>query len=274
AHGLPPVPLRGWRAWTATAGCLAVLGVAFVVPVAQLLWWAVAEVGADPAAAVDPRFLTYLGNSVLVAGVTAAACVGLALLMSHTLRLHGGRLVGAAAQLTTAGYAVPGVVVAIGVLVAFAALDSGLETLGVPGGTGLLATGSVVGIVYAYVVRFLAPAYQSVDASFAKVGSAMTSSALSLGATPGRVLRRVHLPLVRSGLGVAVVLVLIDALKELPIVLLLRPFGFSTVSVWVYELASESRWQSAALPALVIVAAAVLPVVLLFGRVRLREVSR
>ena len=129
-------------------------------------------------------------------------------------------------------------------------------------------TGSVLGILYAYLVRFLAPSYQAVDASFSKVQPSMTLSAMSLGANPLRVLRRVHLPLVRPGVLVALVLVTIDAIKELPIVLLLRPFGFTTVSVWVYQLAGENFWEKAALPALVIVAAAVVPVFFLFRQVR------
>jgi iron(III) transport system permease protein len=152
------------------------------------------------------------------------------------------------------------------VLLAFGQLDSGLRAVGVPGGAGLLVTGSVLGILYAYIVRFLALGYHSIDASFAKVSPAMTGSALCLGASPARLIGRVHLPLVRTGVGAALVLVTIDALKELPIVLLLRPFGFDTLSVWTYQLASESRWESAALPALTIVAVALVPVLLLVGR--------
>src|SRR3712207_491002 len=132
-------------------------------------------------------------------------------------------------------------------------------------------TGSVAGILYAYLVRFLAPAYQAVDASLTKVSSSMTMSALTLGASPARVLTRVHLPLARSGVFVAFVLVLVDAIKELPLVLLLRPFGFSTVSVWVYELARENFWEAAALPSLVIVATALIPVWLLFRRADVAE---
>ncbi len=214
------------------------------------------------------KFVDYLTNSLVVATVAALACVLLAVAIGHTLRLGGGRLVRGAAQMTTFGYAVPGAVVGIGVLIAFARFDELLEGLGVPGGTGLLVTGSVMGILYAYVVRFLAPAYQAVDASFAKIPPSMTMSAMSLGATPRRILTRVHLPLVRPGVAVALVLVAIDAVKELPIVLLLRPFGFTTVSVWVYELARENFWEKAALPALVIVAVAVVPVVFLFRQVR------
>ena len=176
--------------------------------------------------------------------------------------------------MTTFGYAVPGAVVGIGVLLAFSDLDALLRLVGVEGGTGLLVTGSVAGILYAYLIRFLAPAYQAVDASLTKVSPTMTLSALSLGASPRRILTRVHLPLARSGVFVAFVLVLVDAVKELPLVLLLRPFGFSTVPVWVYQLASENYWEKAALPALVIVPMAVVPVFLLFRQVRAADPYR
>jgi iron(III) transport system permease protein len=222
----------------------------------------------DSSSLVDPRLVSYLANSLMLAVTAAVVCVLASLVVGHGVRLDGRWRTRSAAQLTSVGYAVPGVVVAIGVLVVFASLDTALEVLGVPGGTGLLATGSVVGIGYAYAVRFLGPAYQSIDASFTKLPSALTLSALSLGASPRRVLTRVHLPLLRSGVGVAAVLVMVDALKELPIVLLLRPFGFTTVSVWVFESASENRWETAALPALLIVAAATVPVMWLFRRVR------
>jgi iron(III) transport system permease protein len=273
-QGLQPAKLGGWRGWGATALCVAALGAGFVVPVAQLLVWAVGDAITDPASLLDPRFLDYLGNSVVVATIAAGACVLLSLAMGHGLRLGGGRRGCSAAPTAPPRYAVPGAVVGIGVLLAFAALDTALEGLGVPGGTGLLATGSVIGILYAYVVRFLAPAYQAVDASFSKVSPTMTLSAMSLGATPRRILRRVHIPLVRPGIAVALVLVMIDAVKELPIVLLLRPFGFTTVSVWVYELANENFWEKAALPALVIVAVAVVPVFFLFRQVRLVDTHR
>lgn len=265
-EGLRPSPLKGWTGWAAALACLAVLGMGFLLPVAQLIGWAVGEAFASSEPLVDPRFVEYLLNSVAVALVAAVVCAALALITGHAQRLGGGPVVAAAAQLTTFGYAVPGAVIGIGVLIAFARLDEWLELAGVPGGTGLLVTGSVAGILFAYVVRFLAPAHQAVDASFAKISPALTSSALSLGATPRRLLTRVHLPLARRGAAVALVLVAIDAVKELPIVLLLRPFGFTTISVWVYELARENFWEKAALPALGIVVVAVIPVYFLFRR--------
>ena len=270
-RGLEPVRLTGARGWLATLACVAALATGFLLPVVRLLAWAVDEARADLDGFVDPRFPGYLANSVTVAALAAVACVTVSLLVGHALRMTGGPWQRAAAQLTVLGYAVPGAVVGIGVLLAFADLDALLEALGVEGGTGLLVTGSVAGILYAYLVRFLAPAYQAVDASLTKVSGSMTMSAMTLGASPGRVLTRVHLPLARSGVFVAFVLVLVDAIKELPLVLLLRPFGFSTVSVWVYELARENFWEAAALPSLVIVATALVPVWLLFRNADLAE---
>jgi iron(III) transport system permease protein len=211
----------------------------------------------------DRRFGEYLSNSLAVAAIAALVCVLISLAMAHAVRLGGGSLIRGATQLTTFGYAVPGAVIGIGVLAVFEAADRALEALGVPGGTGLLATGSVLGILVAYVVRFTAPAYQAVDASFSRIPLSITQSGMSLGAGPRRLLTRVHIPLVRPGVAVATTLVFVDALKELPLVLLLRPFGFSTLSVWVYELASENFWERAALPALLIVLVALVPVALL-----------
>ncbi|MGH3442732.1 MAG: ABC transporter permease [Nitriliruptorales bacterium] len=263
---MPAVTLHGWRAWAATGACLALVGVAFAGPVAQLVAWSGAETIRGVRGVVDVRFFTYLGRSATIAAVVAAACVVIAVLVANGVRFSGGRATRLAAQLTTAGYAVPGVVVAIGVLAVLAGLDAASDALGLPFGRALLVTGSLAGLLYAYVVRFLALGFNSVDASLEKVTPSMTMSAMSLGASTVRVVRRVHLPLMRSGLGVALVLVAIDALKELPIVLLLRPFGWDTLAVWVWQLASESRWESAALPALTIVAAALVPVLLLFRR--------
>ncbi|WP_049822123.1 ABC transporter permease [Arthrobacter sp. H41] len=270
-QGFQPERLRGARGWAATTLCVAALSAGFLIPVAQLLLWAAGQASADTSVLTDPRFVDYLANSLLVAAITAVSCVVLAVSIGHAIRLGGGRFVSFAAQLTTFGYAVPGAVVGIGVLLSFAAADTALERAGVPGGTGLIVTGSVIGILYAYVIRFLAPAYQSIGASFEKIPPTVTFSALSLGAAPRRVLARVHFPLARPGVAVALMLVVIDAVKELPIVLLLRPFGFTTASVWVYELARENFWEKASLPALVIVAVAIIPVFVLVRQTRRDE---
>lgn len=262
APGVEPVALTGWRRWAATGVCAAVVGVGFVAPAIRLIGWSSVSVLTAGDGGYDPRYVTYLGNSMLIAGVVAVLCVAVAGVVANAVRLTADRTTRGLARATTVGYAVPGPVVAIGILLVLAGVDTALDAVGVDAGATLI-TGSLIGLLIAYVVRFLAPAVTSVEASLDKVTPAMTMSALTLGAPPRRVAMRVHLPLVRSGIGVALVLVAVDALKELPIMLLLRPFGFSTLAVWVYELASESLWTQVGLPALTIVAVATVPVVLL-----------
>ncbi|HET7329049.1 MAG TPA: iron ABC transporter permease [Nocardioidaceae bacterium] len=265
ARPIDAVRLHGWRAWAATGACALVVAVTFVVPVAQLLAWTSVSGMRGAGSALDPRYLGYLGNSLLVATAAAVCCAVLGVIIASATRLSADRTTRGFARMATIGYAVPGPVVAVGVLLLAAAADAVLDALGLPGGA-VLVTGTVGALIYAYVVRFLALGYNSIDASLEKLPPSLTAAALTLGARPRAVVRRVHLPLVRSGVGVALVLVAVDALKELPVVLLLRPFGFETLAVWVFQLASESRWEQAGLPALTIVAVAVLPVVLLFRR--------
>ncbi|MDQ4131081.1 MAG: iron ABC transporter permease, partial [Actinomycetota bacterium] len=264
SRGLEVVALRGWRAWAAAGTCAVVVAVAFLVPLVQLLLWVDVDGMRGLSGSLDRRYLHFLADSLRLAFAAAACCVALAALVTNGTRLQGGRLIRSAAHLTTIGYVVPGPVVAIGVLVIVVATDRalGVGGLGLSGGS-LLVTGSLLGLVYAYVVRFMALAYGGVEASLQKVSPSVTLAARALGASNARILRDVHLPIIRSGVGVAFVLVLLDAMKELPIVLLLRPFGFETLSVWVWQLASESRWESAGLPALTIVAAALVPVAIL-----------
>lgn len=271
ARSVEPVRLTGLRAWTATAACAAVLGVAFVLPAAQLVNWSSLVTLRRSDGGLDSRYLEYATNSLLIAAAAALICLVLAAVVVNARRLGGDRLTAGLARVTTVGYAVPGPVVAVGVLLMFAGLDRALDAAGLDWGR-FLVTGSVAGLLYAYVVRFLAVSYNSLDASLEKVTPSMTASALTLGAAPWRVVSRVHLPMVRTGIGVALVLVAVDALKELPIVLLLRPFGFETLAVWVYRLASESRWELAGLPALTIVAVATIPVAVLVRR-SMKEVT-
>lgn len=255
--GLAPTPLPLGRGLVATSLCLIALLAAVIVPVLRLAGFAIDHArDGDGRPALGPEFLEALGNSAVVAVLAALLCVTLAVLMGHALRLGAGRVVRAAAQLTTFGYAVPGAVIGIGVLLLLSHVP------------GVLATGSVAAVLCAYAIRFLGPAFQAVDASYAKLPPSLTQSALSLGAGPLRVFTRVHLPLVRPGILVALVLVIIDAIKELPLVLMLRPVGFDTASAWVHRLATENLWGLAAAPALVIVALAVIPVAILGRRIR------
>lgn len=261
-RGISPQRLRGLRAVAATGICTLVLAVAFAAPALQLIVWAVAEAGSDRGTPLVDRFGEFLLNSLILGAVTAAICVVVAITVTNAARFGSKRLVGLAARLTAVGYAVPGPVVAIGVLLALVAIDGALEAIGLDL-PGVVATGSFVGLAYAYAVRFLAPALNAVEAGLGQVPEEMTASARSLGRRPSAVAAVVHTPLARTSILTATVMVAIDALKELPIVLLLRPFGFDTLSVWTFNLASESRFQQAALPALAIIVFALIPVAVL-----------
>lgn len=263
--GIERRQLTGWRGWTATGICVVMISVAFVGPVAQLVAWAIGEQRRDRGAPLLDRYVEYLGNSIILAVVTVAICVGVAIVLANAQRFGRSGVTQVANRLTAVGYAVPGPVVAIGVLLATVALDDVLEIIGL-GLPGAVATGSFLALAYAYAVRFLAPGLNAVDSGLQQVPDEMTASARSLGSSPTATAVRIHLPLSRASIATAIVLVGVDALKELPIVLLLRPFGFDTLPVWVYSLASESRFEQAALPALSIIGVALAPVVLLSRR--------
>lgn len=263
SRALDPEPLRGLRAVAATAVCLGVLGPAFVLPVGQLGWWALA---AARGGRVAPDFLALLEHTALLAAAAAGLACALAVLLAYAGRLHGTRAVRLAARLASMGYALPGAVIAVGVLLPLAWADHVLvppleRALDRP--LGLLLTGSAAGLILAYVVRFLAVGLQSVEASLGRIPSSLDDAARTLGARAGAALRRVHLPLIRGGLLTGLVLVFVEAMKEMPATLLLRPFGLNTLAIEIWERTSEAMWQEAAVPALALVGVGLLPVVLL-----------
>lgn len=245
--------LHGRRALAAAGVCGLVLVMAVLAPVTQLIVWAV-DSDVRPSVA---RVVETLGNSLGIALAAGAACVVIGVVLAGGARISRSPLALRARHLATVGYAVPGPVVAIGVLVMVGAANDLL-----PGGALLTVLLAMAGLVYAYVVRFAGVAYGSLDASLESITPSVVDAAQTLGSGPARTLRRIHLPMARAGAMAALVLVMVDVLKELPIMLLIRPFGFTTAAVWVWEQAAESRWEAAAVPALLIVAVAVVPVVL------------
>jgi len=258
---MQPVPLRGWRAATALGGCLLVLALAFGLPVVQLIAWSVAEARQATLPTADGVAWRYIAITLALAGGAALLTTLIALLLAGIGRLESGRLQRIAVRLATSGYAMPGAVVGVGTLALLAALDRTLIAGGLAG--ALLLTGSVMGLLYAYLVRFLAVAYNSAEASVEKVTPRMVEVARCMGAGQGRVLWSIYTPLVRAGLLAGAILVFVDVMKELPVTLMLRPFGMDTLAIWTYMLAAESYWQAAAIPALLIVLAGVVPVALL-----------
>ncbi len=243
-----PVRLRGWRAWSAAGGLVTFVAVVAGVPLWRLAGWAAATVRAGEAVTVSGGPAAHTADSLRLAAVAVVACLTIGLVVTVLARHAGNsRLAGALARVVNVGYAVPGPVVAVGVLVVLTALD---RRSWLPG--GVLLMGSFAGLVYALIVRYLAVAHQSLDASFAKVTPALVASARTLGERPWGVTRRVELPLVRPGLLAAAALVGIDVFKELPVTLVLRPFGLDTLPVWVWQATSESLWEQAAVPSLLL----------------------
>jgi iron(III) transport system permease protein len=258
----PVVPrrLRGLSAAGAILACAAPIVAGFVLPAAILIDLSIS--GGDWH--VSPRYFGLVWNSVLVAAITATCAVGLALLIGYAART-GRNFVGFAAhRLASLGYAVPGAVIAVGILIPVTRLDHALSAwlqswFGIS--TGLLLTGSIAALVYAYLVRFLAVALQSVEAGLSKLTPSMDDAARSLGVSPRGILVRVHVPLLMPSLLIAALMVFVDVMKELPATIILRPFNFDTLAVHAYNLAADERLSELAAPALTIVAAAVVPLI-------------
>jgi iron(III) transport system permease protein len=254
--------LEGLRAWGAVLACALPLVIGFFLPAAILLELSIT--GSD--LQFGARYFRLVFNSVSVAGVTAACAVALALLMAYAVRAGGGIFALAAHRLAALGYAVPGVVIAVGILIPVTRLDHALSGLlqsvfGIS--TGLILTGGIAALVYAYLVRFLAVALQSVEAGLTKVTPSMDDAARSLGASPLHILMRVHLPLLMPSVLTAALMVFVDVMKELPATFMMRPFNFDTLAVHAYNLASDERLSELAVPALTIVAVGMVPLVLL-----------
>lgn len=262
AAGFPRTRLTGARAALAVAACSSVLALAFVAPVARLASWAWVEQQGPRGTPLTDRYLEFLRHSAVLSAVTVGIVVVVAVLVTNAHRFSPGRVTGLSRRSLTVGYAVPGPVVAMGIVLTLVAVDGALDGVGLrlP---GTVATGSFLALLFAYGVRFAEPAVASTESGLNQVPDDLTASARSLGARPITVAARVHLPLSRASLLAAATLVAVDALKELPVVLLLRPIGFDTLSVWVFNLASESRFEQAALPALTIVVVALVPLVIL-----------
>lgn len=213
-----------------------------------------------------PEFRTYVFNSCLLSGVAALIALLVAIVIAYGRRLQGGRLLMFAARIASLGYALPGAVLAVGIIVPFAAFDNAFDAwmrahLGIS--TGLILSGTVTAVVFGYVVRFLAIALGQVEASLEKVSPSMDMAARTLGYRAGETFVRYHAPLIRGGLFTALMIVFVDCMKELPATLILRPFNFDTLATHVYEFASDEMLGEAALGSLTIVTVGLVPVLLL-----------
>ncbi|WP_329645716.1 iron ABC transporter permease [Hyphomicrobium sp.] len=261
-RAIPFQDIEGWRGYAAALLCSLPFVVGFIVPFLLLAKFAMGHVSV----AVEGGFLRAAWNSIFLATLAAAAAVGLALLISYAPRVARTGFTRFAARASGFGYALPGTVLAIGVLIPLAGLDNTIdawfrEVFGIS--TGLIISGSIAALVYAYVIRFLAVALGGIEAGLERISPNLDAAARTLGETASSALWRIHLPLLLPALGAAGLLVFVDALKELPATLLLRPFNFETLATHVYAFAALEQVESGALGALSIVLAGLVPLIVL-----------
>ena len=250
------------QGWLAFIACLLPLLTGFILPFWQLVIWTI-DTAEDM---INKDFYTLVANSMGLAMITAVLALLLALFMAYGQRLHNTLLIKTLVRVASMGYAIPGMVIAIGVVIPFAWLDNTLDDWSraqFDYSTGLLLSGTLFALIFAYLVRFLAVSVGSVESSLGKIKPSMDDAARSMGFRPLQVLTRIHIPLMRGTLLTAVLLVFVDILKELPATLLLRPFNFNTLAVRAYELAADERLADAASAAIMIVLAGIIPVILL-----------
>ena len=269
ARTQPPLTLTGWKAVGAAALCGIPVIFGAILPICVLF---TLGMGSEQDL-FSTRYLGFIRNSLVLASVAAGLTLLAAICLGFYQRTQPGPKAAAAVYLGRLGYAVPGGVIAVGLIVPFAAFDNALDawmraTFDIS--TGLLITGSIWLLVFAYMVRFLAAALGAYEGGQALVHANMDAASRSLGRGPFDTLRRVHLPILTPSLLTALLIVFVDVMKELPATLIMRPFNYDTLAVQAYRLASDERLDGAAVPSLVIVAVGLLPVILICHQVRRR----
>lgn len=259
---LAQIPLRGSRKWLAVICCTLPVLLGFLVPFLQLAWWSW-----DTRHLVDfSAFSTLLFNSLRLAATAAVIALVLGLAIVYAKRLQPTLLMRSSFRVLSLGYAIPGTVIAVGVLIPFAWFDNTLDgwmQSRFDISTGLLLSGTLVAVVFAYVVRFLPVAMNTLDAGLTKIRPSMDDAGRSMGFGSWQILRRIHVPMLRGSLLTASLLVFVDVMKELPATLILRPFNFNTLAIRTYELANQERLTEAASSALMIVLAGIIPVIII-----------
>ena len=265
-------PLSSSKAILAIILCAAPIVLGFVIPAVQLTVWSTQTASEI----VDISFLRLVFNTILLAVIVALVVVAAATLLAYGKRVSTHFIIPYVVNLCAMGYAVPGIIIAVGVLLPFAWLDNSIDTwlrhsFGIS--SGLLLTGTLATLIFAHVVRFLAIGLNSIEASFAKIHRSVDDAAQLLGHKTFDRFRNIHLPLIHSGILTAALLVFVEVIKELPATLVLRPFNFNTLAVRTYELASDERLADSACSAILIVAVSILPILILNRSISTRGVE-
>lgn len=267
---LPAYRLTGLRAAGAIAFCLLPILVGFLVPAGRLLYLSLV----DGDAQFGSRYLELVWNTVLLGAIAAPLAVLAAILVTSLARLRSTRTTRTAAGIAGLGYAIPGSVIAVGILMPFAALDGLMNDLTrhfLDLSVGLVLTGGILGLIAAYLIRFLAAAQHTLAGGFGRLSPSVDAAARTLGTPPWPLIGRIHMPLLRPAMLAGLLIVFVDVIKELPATLILRPFNFDTLAIQAYNLASDERLAEASTAALTIVVVGLLPVILLTRNMAGRE---
>ena len=261
-----PFKLESWRGILALIACLVPVILGFIVPAGYLLQLTLNNLDSLS----DGDFTDLAQHSFILAGITAIAAMIISLLMAYGQRLESNWFMKTAVRIAAMGYAIPGSVIAVGVLIPVARLDNAIDSWMQSAfniSTGLLLSGTIASLIFAYLVRFLAVAFGSVESSLNKISPNLDDASRSLGHSPTSTLWKVHTPLMAGGLITSAMLVFVDVMKELPATLVIRPFNFDTLGIRVYQYASDERLAEASAPALAIVLVGIIPVILLSWRI-------
>lgn len=256
------IVLSGWEARAATCFTASVLFFAFVLPILQLGSWAADSLMQS----ADQRYLEFLLHSVLLSAIATLITCFVAILLVYAVRLYSDTFTRIAVRIATIGYALPGAVLAVGIFIPLVWLDNQLNEwllMLFQIETGLLIQGTIGVMLIAYMTRFLAVGHYPIDSAMQRITRSIDEAALGFGLTGWAVLRRIHLPMLKTGIFTAATLVFVDVMKEMPITLMTRPFGWDTLAVRIFSLTSEGEWQQAALPAVTLVLAGLIPIILL-----------
>ena len=259
---MAPIILTGWKSWAVAGLASATLFFAFLLPITQLFIWAIDSFAEE----FNQRYLGFLWHSLTLSGLSALLICVISTLMIYSVRRHPDMVSRIAVRIATIGYALPGVVLAVGIYIPLAWVDNWFSQMAMQLfsiETGFLFQGTFVVMLIAYMTRFMAVGYNPIDSAMQRVTFSIDEASMGLGVSGWGMLQKVHLPILKGGIFTAATLVFVDVMKEMPITLMTRPFGWDTLSVRIFEMTSEGEWEQAALPAVVLVLTGLIPIIML-----------
>lgn len=256
------ITLVGWRKWAAFAFLSLLLMIAFIIPCIQLIAWSAQSVLVE----LDSRYLALLFRSLFFSSISSAVIISLGLIMAYIHRHNSDIISKWTIRLSTMGYALPGTVLAVGVVIMISFLDRQIIWI-IKSLTGIhpvsILSGTITIVIFAYSVRFLTVGFNGINNAMLRITRNLDEASILMGTTGIKLLGKVHIPILKNGLYTAAMLVFVDVMKEMPITLMTRPFGWDTLAVKIFELTSEGEWQRAALPAITLVFAGLIPLIFL-----------